>query len=234
LIALDVLLQLAPGCAALAACAAAAPLPSIAADIAKASIRRRARNIAVRRYRSHSPSYHFSVDSVLARDPEALAAFYDRRAGTVREYCALICPADLVDEATFVAFVDFLGRVDAAGEDADFDELLWRSTRGSAAGRVQVADAPSSDGPASDPTGVTEPGPICRAMPELLAAYVSGELAPDAELDRHLVECAVCRRTAKRFREAEAAFTREPGESPPEEIRRRWLEIALSDPAARG
>ncbi|HWF33907.1 MAG TPA: hypothetical protein VG295_01000, partial [Solirubrobacteraceae bacterium] len=108
------------------------------------------------------------MDPVRARDPEALAEFYDRNAGNVREYCALICPEQFVDEATFVAFRDFLARmVDADGED-DLDELLWKATRGAAAGRAEVGGEDGAHGGAATAT--------CLAMPELLAAYVSGEL----------------------------------------------------------
>lgn len=134
-----------------------------------------------------------------------------------------ICPPQLVDEATFVSFVDFLGRLDGASADADLDELLWKATRGSAAGRAEVRKE------AGRVPGRAEPGATCRAMPELLAAYASGELARNGQLDQHLVECAVCRTTATRFRQAEAAFSQEPREQPPEEIRRVWLEIAMRD-----
>jgi len=163
------------------------------------------------------------VDPVRARDPDALASFYDRRAGKVREYCSVVCPAQFVDEATFVAFRDFLGRMMDAGPDADLDDLLWKATRGAAAGRAEVrADGRDS----SRRSGTAAPEATCLAMPELLAAYASGELRRNGQLDRHLVECAVCRATATRFRAAESAFTREPREQPPKVIRRAWLEIA--------
>ena len=168
------------------------------------------------------------VDAVRARDRDALASFYDERAGRVREYCALVCPAELVDEATLVAFVDFLGRLDRAPASLDLDELLCTSTRGAAAGRAEVGEAPASSRSARRRSPRAEPGPTCLAMPELLAAYASGELASNGQLDQHLVECAVCRTTATRFRQAEGAFTREPREQPPDEVRRVWLEIALS------
>jgi hypothetical protein len=169
------------------------------------------------------------VTAVRARSQESLASFYDEHAGKVRAYCALICPSELVDEATFVAFVDFLGRLDAARADEDLDELLWKATRGAAAGRAEVRDGASKRG-GSRRSGRSDPGPICRAMPELLAAYASGELARNAQLDKHLLECSVCRTTATRFRQAEGAFTQKTRERPPEEIRRVWLEIALGDP----
>jgi len=173
------------------------------------------------------------VTSIRARDGDALQSFYDGHAGRVREYCSLICPAQMVDEATFVAFVDFLGRLDRADPDADVDELLWKATRGSAAGRAEVRDAPTSatERPGSRKSTPAEPGPICRAMPELLAAYASGELARNGQLDRHLVECSICRTTATRFRQAEGSFSKDARELPPGEIRRVWLEIAVSDPA---
>jgi hypothetical protein len=171
------------------------------------------------------------VTALRARSQESLAGFYDEHAGRVREYCALICPSELIDEATFVAFVDFLGRMDGARADEDLDELLWKATRGAAAGRAEVRDAPTSKRAGSRRSARSEAGPICRAMPELLAAYASGELARNAQLDKHLLECSVCRTTATRFRQAEGAFTQETNELPPVEIRRVWLEIAMGDPA---
>jgi hypothetical protein len=166
------------------------------------------------------------VDPVRARDPDALANFYDRHAGNVREYCALICPEPFVDEATFVAFRDFLARMADADADADLDELLWKAARGAAAGRADVF-AEVGDGDAE-----TQPEATCLAMPELLAAYVSGELPRLGDLDRHLVDCAVCRSTAIRFRDAEGAFTHSAEEQPPPAIRRAWIEIATSGHAA--
>ena len=171
------------------------------------------------------------VSTLRGRDPYALGTFYYGHAGKVREYCKLICPAPLVDEATFVAFVDFLGRLDTAGAEVDLDELLWKATRGSAAGRAEVQDAAPAERTSSRRSGPTEPGATCRAMPELLAAYASGELARNGQLDRHLVECSVCRTTATRFRQAEGSFSKDARELPPGEIRRVWLEIAVSDPA---
>lgn len=177
------------------------------------------------------------VTALRSRDPKRLAGFYDEHAARVKEYCALICPSPLVDEAAFVAFVDFLGRLDGADAEEDMDELLWKATRGSAAGRAEVRDAPSPKRLGGRRSAKSEPGPICRAMPELLAAYASGELARTGQLDKHLLECSVCRTTATRFRQAEGAFTRKSRDLPSEEIRRVWLEIAASAPrsgASRG
>jgi len=127
----------------------------------------------------------------------------------------MICPSQFVDEATFVSFRDFLGRLPDAGADTDLDDLLWKATRGAAAGRADVRDGAPS-----------EPGATCLAMPELLAAYASGELRRNGELDRHLAECPVCRGTATRFRAAESAFGTDSEERPPTVIRRAWLELA--------
>ncbi|MDQ6805616.1 MAG: hypothetical protein M3065_11760 [Actinomycetota bacterium] len=173
------------------------------------------------------------MDPVRALDPDALADFYDRHAGNVREYCALICPEQFADEATFVAFRDFLARMGDADVEEDLDELLWKATRGAAAGRAEVrAEVGSAQGGELPQTTVTQPQATCLAMPELLAAYVSGELPRNGDLDRHLVDCLVCRSTAMRFRDAEAAFTHTSGEQPPETIRRAWLEIATTGRAA--
>ena len=171
------------------------------------------------------------MNHLRARDPDAFARLYDERAGRVRAYCELICPPHLVDEATFCSFVDFLGRLDDADADADLDQLLWKATRGSAAGRLELQDAPTTDRTSLRRTPRTQPGSLCRAMPELLAAYASRELTRNDQLDEHLLACSICRTTATRFRQAEGAFTQEPRELPPEEIRRVWLEIALGEPA---
>ncbi|MDQ6775383.1 MAG: hypothetical protein M3071_03980 [Actinomycetota bacterium] len=163
------------------------------------------------------------MDPVDTRD--AWASFYDGHAANVRQYCAMICPAQFVDEATFVAFRDFLARLAEAGPDPDVDDLLRKATRGAAAGRVEVR-AQIEEAAEGLAQTRTEPGPACLAMPELIAAYVSGELPRDSGLDEHVVECAVCQSTAIRFRDAESAFTAELSEQPPDAIRRAWLEIA--------
>jgi hypothetical protein len=171
---------------------------------------------------------------VFNRDPDALAIFYDERAGRVREYSVLVCQAPLVEEATFAAFIDFLGRLAETGPDADLDDLMRKATRSAAAGRAEVrAEVREVVVPARHrrsarkPAPASGPGPICQAMPELLAAYANGELAGQEQLDEHLAGCSVCRTTATRFRRGEAAFTREPSRAPDEEIRRVWLEIAV-------
>jgi hypothetical protein len=160
---------------------------------------------------------------------ETLATFYDEHAGQVKHYCEMICPAQFVDEATFVAFRDFLARLAEAGPDPDADDLLWKATRGAAAGRAEVRAYVDRSGGFQTRT---EPGATCLAMPELLAAYVSGELPRNSELDEHLLECPVCRSTAIRFRDAESAFTTESREQPPEAIRRAWLEVASNGATA--
>jgi hypothetical protein len=174
------------------------------------------------------------VDPVRARDPDALASFYDRRAGKVREYCAIICPPQFVDEATFVAFRDFLGRLpdNDSHVDINLDELLWKATRGAAAGRAEIRpegrDLTASQRSSRRGVAAPDPDTTCLAMPELLAAYASGELRRNGELDRHVVGCPFCRVTATRFRAAEAAFAREPREQPSKAIRRAWLQIAVN------
>jgi hypothetical protein len=172
------------------------------------------------------------VDPVRDRDPEALGRFFDSHAGNVKEYCSIVCPPGMVDEATFVAFADFLGRLAEAGPDVDLDDLLWKATRGAAAGRAEVS-SPSSARGASRGTVRAQPEATCLAMPELLAAYASGELPRNGQLDRHLVGCTVCRATATRFRAAEDAFTLKARAAPPTAIRRAWLELARGNGAPR-
>ena len=152
------------------------------------------------------------------------------------EYCAIVCPAGKVDEATFVAFADFLGRLAQADSDADLDDLLWKATRGAAAGRAEVSgDSRSATSARGGPRRATrtQPEATCLAMPELLAAYASGELPRNGQLDRHLVGCTVCRATATRFRAAEDAFTLKPRDPAPTVIRRAWLELARGNGTPR-
>lgn len=164
-----------------------------------------------------------------ARDPETIADFYDRRAGTVREYCLLVCEARSVADATLASFIDFLGRLDEVGDDADVDELLWKATRSAAAGRAEVRvesrQVPSPHRFRRTAPVATAPGRICRAMPELLAAYANGELVRREPVDEHLADCAMCRTTVTRFRRAEGAFTREPSGQPDAKVREAWLEL---------
>jgi hypothetical protein len=160
-------------------------------------------------------------------DPDAVAGFYDGRAGSVREYCASLCPAGLVDEATLAAFVDFLGRLENAGDDADLDELVLQATRTSAAGRARILGPPSAVRRLLGHGGQAGSQPECRSMPELLAAEANGELPAEQHAHReHLNECRVCRVTEARLREAEWGFIRQPEGQPGPEVRRRWLEIA--------
>jgi hypothetical protein len=164
------------------------------------------------------------------RDPEALAGFFDANASRVRDYCLLVCRAELVDEATLAAFVDLLGRIDADLAEVDPVEVLCQATRSAAAGRaevrVEVRETPPARRARIRRPVTRAPQPACRAMPELLAGIANGELTRRELIDGHLAECGLCRTTATRFRRAEAAFGRESDEAPPDEIRRAWLEIA--------
>jgi hypothetical protein len=152
------------------------------------------------------------VDLVLSGDQDALAGFYDGRAPSVYQYCAQICPTQQVEEAVLAAFADFLGRVRAAGADADLDDLLRKSTRSAAASRMRVAK--SRD-------------PVCRSMPELIAARANGEL-PHGEgpINAHLETCRSCRQTAQKLVDAEDALAQPASRQPPEEVRTAWLLIA--------
>jgi hypothetical protein len=160
-------------------------------------------------------------------DPDAVAGFYDGRAGSVREYCASLCPAALVDEATLAAFVDFLGRLENADDDADVDELVLQATRTSAAGRLRIVGPPSTVGRLLGRGAQAGNQPECQSMPELLAAQANGELPAEQHGHRqHLKRCRVCQVTAARLGEAEWAFIRQPEGQPGPDVRRRWLEIA--------
>jgi hypothetical protein len=152
------------------------------------------------------------VDLILSGDQDALAGYYDGRAPSVYQYCAQICPSQQVEEAVLASFADFLGRVRAAGADADLDELLRRSARSAAASRMKVAK--SRD-------------PVCHSMPELIAARANGEL-PHGEgpIKAHLEDCRSCRQTAQRLIDAEDALVQSATRQPPEEVRTAWLLIA--------
>jgi hypothetical protein len=172
----------------------------------------------------HRPSL---LELIRAGDPDAVAGFYDARAGAVREYCESLCPPELVDEATLAAFADFLGRVETAGENDDADELVLKAARAAATGRVQVYAIRSRLGRLIAGPVKTVSAAECRSTPELLAAEANGELpkAPTA-LHEHIKLCPACKTTAARIHGAEWAFTREPRAEPSPEVRTRWLELA--------
>src|SRR5205807_7323758 len=120
---------------------------------------------------------------ITAGDPDALAGYYDARAASVNEYCAQLCPPELVDEAVLAAFADFLGRLHTGSPDADLDELLLRSTRTAAASRMD-RPAPREQ--------------ECRWIPELIAARANGEFPHDEQLiNKHLDRCRSCRQAAQ-------------------------------------
>jgi hypothetical protein len=151
------------------------------------------------------------ADLLRRRDRDALAGFYDARAGYVRAYCEAICPPAAVGDATFAAFVEFLARADGAGSDDDLDLLLVKATRGCAARRMAI-DASQA---------------ICRAMPEVLAARANGEDARHARaLETHVDGCPTCHDTASRLLHSEQALKGEPRSEPTADVRERWLEIA--------
>jgi hypothetical protein len=158
---------------------------------------------------------------IVSGDRDAAAGFFDGRAPTVREYCAELCPPGLVDDATIAAFLDFRGRLVQAPADTDLDDLLRRATRTAAASKMHVA-APAVRG-----RGKRAVGPVCLALPELLAAHRSGELPRNDELIRHhLRDCRVCQYTEERLAQAEDAFDRGPSGQPPEHVRATWLQLA--------
>jgi hypothetical protein len=151
------------------------------------------------------------ADLIRNRDRDALAGFYDARAGYVRAYCEAICPPSAADDATLAAFVEFVARADGAGPDEDLDLLLVKATRGCAAGRMAI--------------GASQP--ICRAMPEVLAARANGEDRRDSRaVEVHIDQCATCHETARRLLDSEEALKGEPRSEPAAEVREGWLEIA--------
>lgn len=133
----------------------------------------------------------------MARAERATTAFYDVRTEAVRGLCASLCPAERVEDAMQATFLDFVARVAAAPSDADLEDLLRRAVREVAASRMDPADGADRE---SIP-------PVCRAMPELLAADANGELPPEYEpLTEHLQSCEICQGNRRRVESAEAAF----------------------------
>lgn len=156
------------------------------------------------------------VGLVAAGDVDAVSAVYDRHASAVREYCAELLPPELVEEATFAGFVDFLGRAQRADPDGDADQLVRRAARTAAAARLDVPDSESA---------------ACRAVPELLAVRANGELARDDEaLQAHLEGCSTCRGLADSLANAEDAFRRRPHGDPPATLREEWIKLASAKP----
>ena len=126
------------------------------------------------------------LSQIAAREPEAMARFYDDHAGSVRQFCATVCPPYRLEEAVAAAFVNFLGRTAEAGPNTDPRDLLHRATREAAASRIEVESRLGSR-PASQ---------ICLAAPELLASRANGELPrADRPLLKHIRGCETFRTT---------------------------------------
>jgi hypothetical protein len=148
---------------------------------------------------------------IAERDPDAAAGFFDAHARSVRRYCEEVAAPARIDESTLAAFVELLGRVESAPPGADLEQLLIKATRNAAASRAEVTDAR---------------GPECRAMPDLLAALINGELERDPHLlDEHRARCRVCQRTEERFAVADEGWTRPAAQEPAAEVRVAWLEL---------
>ena len=152
------------------------------------------------------------VDLILSGDQDALAGYYDGRAPSVYAYCAEICRGEHIEEAVLASFADFLGRVRAAGAEADLDDLLRKSTRTAAASRMDASRSRNA---------------TCRSVPELIAARANGELPhDDGPIKAHLGNCRSCRQAAQRLIDAEDGLVRPASRQPPEEVRTAWLLIA--------
>jgi hypothetical protein len=139
------------------------------------------------------------LEMIAVRDAGAIARFYDRNAAAVRQFCAAVCPVERVDEAVEAAMVNFLARAPETPADAAPEDLLRKATREVAAGRMEPETA-------SDFVD-----PVCRAMPELLAARTNDELPGSGDLvGEHLRDCPVCQASAARLEQAEVAFAAWP------------------------
>ncbi|HWE34472.1 MAG TPA: hypothetical protein VG410_13355 [Solirubrobacteraceae bacterium] len=151
------------------------------------------------------------------RDVDALAGFYDARAGYVEAYCRALCGPEQIDEATLSAFLEFLARASGTRADDELDLLLVKAARGAAAARMSI-----------DSTA-----PECRAMPEVLAARANGEdVRGEQAFAAHLDGCETCRETTTRLLDAEQALKSDPRSEPSQSVRERVLELAGNgDPA---
>ena len=159
------------------------------------------------------------VDLILSGDQDALAGYYDGRAPSVHQYCAQVCPDEQVEEAVLASFTEFLGRVRAAGPDADLDDLPRKTTRTAAASRMEVSNVRD---------------PACRSMPELIAARANGALPRDeGPISAHLEHCRSCRRTVQRLVEAEDALVRAASREASGDVRSAWLLMASREAGAR-
>lgn len=155
---------------------------------------------------------------IAQRDPDAAAGFFDAHSRSVRRYCEVVAADERLDEATLAAFVDLLGRITAAPHAADVEDLLRRATRGAAASRAEVADARGRE---------------CLAMPDLLAARLSGELERDQTMmDEHRERCPVCQRTEGLFATAEDGWPQPADREPPAQVRVAWLAL-MAERSAR-
>ena len=156
------------------------------------------------------------LELIAARDHDAMARFYDRHVAMVGEFCAAVCPDERVDEAVAAVFLNFLGRVTAVPQDDEPEALLRRAAREIAASRMEAGGV-----------SVDERGhPICRAMPELLAARVNGELPGHAgPLTEHLVGCPTCQAAAARLGQADVMFP-VGSAGGVTELRAEWLQLA--------
>ena len=149
---------------------------------------------------------------IVEGDPDALEGYYDAHAGTVHEYCAQLCPAARISEAVLAAFTDFLSRVTTAQPDVDLDELLRKSARVAAASRMDL-------------TGMRDP--VCRFVPEVIAARTNGEHRRDpVAVDKHLDACRFCQTTAQRLLDAEETLRGSSARPGPADVRTAWLDIA--------
>jgi hypothetical protein len=158
------------------------------------------------------------VELILFGDQDALAGYYDGREASVHEYCAQVCPDEQVEEAVLASFTEFLGKVRAAGPDADPDDLLRKSTRTAAASHMEVSNIRD---------------PACRTMPELIAARANGELPRDGgPISAHLEHCRSCRHTVQQLVEAEDAIVRPASGQPSQDVRTTWLLIASREAGA--
>jgi hypothetical protein len=141
------------------------------------------------------------VELIAVRDAEAMARLYDRCIAGVRQFCAAACPAERVEEAVDAAMVNFLARATESPADAAPEDLLRKATREVAAGRIELEGGARAE--AVDP--------VCRVMPQLLAARTNGELPGSADLVvEHLMGCSLCQVSAARLEQAEMAFAAWP------------------------
>jgi putative zinc finger protein len=157
------------------------------------------------------------ADLVARGDENARAGYRSSRESAVQAYISRACSLDAIATATVDAVFEALfAMVDGEGvaDASALDDLLLRVTRREAGQRsASRRSVPQGFGQLRRGLGRSS---ACEVMPSLLAARLSGRLAPvdTARMDRHLARCADCRALSAQFERAEETFAARLEEQP--------------------